>query len=597
MYQRHFAFTRLPFETLAETDELFESNARREAEVRLGHLVDLRGIGLLTGEVGSGKTTVCRRVAAQLHPGLYRVHYVSLTTGNVLDVYKAIAWEIGLPIERSRATARQAIRSEISRLVTEAKQLPVLVIDEAHHLRNDVLEDLRLLTNFAMDAEQRLCLVLVGLTELRRRLAMAMHESLSQRLVVRHHLTGLDRDEVDAYIKHRLRLAGCELPLFEEPAVEALFQSARGLPRQINRIAHYALSAAALDEARTVSAEHLQRARGAAAMTGFPTRAPIELEERPREQQWLVDTLWGEQAVGIVGGEPKCGKSILALDLAVAVAAGVPCLRHFTPTRPGPVLLFAAEDAGHLVRKRLQGIARAAGARFEVLDIAVIDVPTLRLDHLDDRRRLQETVGRIAPRLVILDPLVRLHGVDENTVADVAPILGFLRDLQRRFETAVLLVHHARKSGATRPGQALRGSSELHAWGDSNLYLRRRDRQTLMTVEHRAARGLDDIEIELREDGEEPSLRLRQPPPAGAAPQPETPEHRVLKALAGATTPLSQRQIRERAATRHKTVGAILQKLVQEGRIERNAEGGYSVVAGATDKVAPVDPINGSRRP
>ena len=74
------------------------------------------------------------------------------------------------------------------------------------------------------------------------------------------------------------------------------------------------------------------------------------------------------------------------------------------------------------------------------------------LDHLDDRRRLQETVARIAPRLVVLDPLVRLHGVDENTVADVAPILGSLRDLQRRFETAVLLVHHARKSGATRPG-------------------------------------------------------------------------------------------------------------------------------------------------
>ena len=271
MYLRHFAFTRMPFETLAETDELFGSSARREAEARLGHLVDLRGIGLLTGEVGSGKTTVCRHLAAGLHPGLYRVHYVSLTTGNVLDIYKAIAWELGLPIERSRATARQAIRNEVSRLVTEAKQMPVLIIDEAHHLRNDVLEDLRLLTNFAMDAEQRLCLVLVGLTELRRRLAMAMHESLSQLrrdnqletsycLVVRHHLAGLDRDEVDAYVGHRLRLAGCELPLFEAPAVEALFQSARGLPRQINRIAHYALSAAALDNAKTVNAEHLQNA-------------------------------------------------------------------------------------------------------------------------------------------------------------------------------------------------------------------------------------------------------------------------------------------------------------------------------------------------
>ena len=96
-----------------------------------------------------------------------------------------------------------------------------------------------------------------------------------------------------------------------------------------------------------------------------------------------------------------------------------------------------------------------------------------------------------------------------------------------------------------------------------------------MTVEQRDARDLDDIEIELmEEDGEEPSFRLRQPPQAGVAPQPETPERRVLKALAGARAPLSQRQIRERAATRHKTVGAILQKFVQEERIERNSEGG-----------------------
>ena len=134
MYMRHFAFTRLPFETPAETDELFESNARREAEARLGHLT------------------------AQLHPGLYRVHYVSLTTGNVLDMYKSIAWEFGLSIERSRSAAHHAIRAEITRLANEAKQLPVLVVDEAHHLRNDVLEDLRLLTNFAMGAEQRMCL-------------------------------------------------------------------------------------------------------------------------------------------------------------------------------------------------------------------------------------------------------------------------------------------------------------------------------------------------------------------------------------------------------------------------------------------------------
>ena len=266
MYLRHFAFTRLPFESDLGTDELFESNAHREAEARLKHLVELRGIGpdaqrrRSPGEVGSGKTTVCRRVAADLHPGLHRVHYVSLTTGNVLDMYKSIAWELGLPEARSRATAYRAIRNEVSRLVQEAKQLPVLIVEEAQHLRNDVLEDLRLLTNFRMDAGRRLCMLLVGLTELRRRLSMAVHESLSQRLVVRHHIGSLDRDELDAYLEHRLRLAGCELPLFEPPAVEALFQSSRGLPRQINRTAHYALSAAALAKARTVDAEHMQHA-------------------------------------------------------------------------------------------------------------------------------------------------------------------------------------------------------------------------------------------------------------------------------------------------------------------------------------------------
>ena len=237
------------------------TNARREAEARLHHLIELKGIGLVTGEVGSGKTTVCRHVASALHPGLYRVGYVSLTTGNVLDMYKAIAWELGLPTERSRATAYRAIRAEVTRLVGEARQLPILVIDEAQHLRNDVLEDLRLLCNYEMDSENRLCLLLVGLTELRRRLAMACHESLAP--ATSSYATtcgGLDRAELDAYLAHRLHLAGCELPLFDPPAVEALAHSTRGLPRLINRTAHYALTAAATKGARSVTAEHIEHA-------------------------------------------------------------------------------------------------------------------------------------------------------------------------------------------------------------------------------------------------------------------------------------------------------------------------------------------------
>jgi general secretion pathway protein A len=123
-----------------------------------------------------------------------------------------------------------------------------------------VLEDLRLLTNYEMDSHNRLCLLLVGLTELRRRLAMAVHESLAQRIVVRLHLAGLTREEVPDYLAHHLRLAGCQLPLFEPPALEALFQASQGMPRRLNRFAHYALTSAALANARTVSSDHVQAA-------------------------------------------------------------------------------------------------------------------------------------------------------------------------------------------------------------------------------------------------------------------------------------------------------------------------------------------------
>lgn len=260
MYLRHFALVRFPFHDALEADELFDSTANSEAHARLEHLIELKGIGLLTGEVGAGKTTVCRKIIASLHEGLFRPFYVNLATGNVLDMFKAIAWELGLPTQRNRAGAFREIQSEVSRLVTESKQLPILVLDEAHHLRNDVIEDLRLLTNFKMDTQNRLCLLLVGLTELRRRLTMAVHESLNQRIVVRHHLRGLTRDELPDYLTHRLRLAGTELPLFQPDAIEALFQATNGLPRKLNQLAHYALTAAALDNTKQVSVEHLHAA-------------------------------------------------------------------------------------------------------------------------------------------------------------------------------------------------------------------------------------------------------------------------------------------------------------------------------------------------
>jgi len=183
-------------------------------------------------------------------------------------------------------------------------------------------------------------------------------------------------------------------------------------------------------------------------MSLLPVELAYRLAERSQEHRWLVTGLWSEQAVGIVGGEPKCCKSFLALDLAVAVAAGVPCLRHFAVPRAGRVLLFAAEDALHIVRRRLEGISAAASVALANLDIQVITAPTVRLDLDADRRNLTETVARLQPRLLILDPFVRLHRIDENASGEVAPLLAYLRELQRRHDVAVLVVHHAKKGVA-----------------------------------------------------------------------------------------------------------------------------------------------------
>ncbi|MEA3196279.1 MAG: hypothetical protein QOF32_331, partial [Gammaproteobacteria bacterium] len=166
-------------------------------------------------------------------------------------------------------------------------------------------------------------------------------------------------------------------------------------------------------------------------MTQLPVQPAHRLAERAGQQHWLVTGLWADEAVGIIGGEPKCCKSFLALDLAVAVATGTLCLRRFPVPRPGRVLLYAAEDALHIVRRRLDGICAAAGISIVNLDVQVITAASLRLDLDADRASLEETVTRLKPRLLVLDPFVRLHRIDENNSGEVAPLRAFLRELQR----------------------------------------------------------------------------------------------------------------------------------------------------------------------
>jgi hypothetical protein len=294
----------------------------------------------------------------------------------------------------------------------------------------------------------------------------------------------------------------------------------------------------------------------------------------------LIESLWSEEAVGVLGGQPKCCKTFLALEIAVSVASGVPCLRRFSVHGPGPVLMFPAEDALEEVRLRLEGICAAAHQRLQHIPIHVITVPRLYLDQDRHRQQLAATVQAIRPRLLILDPFIRLHAVDENHACEIAPILSFLRDLQRRFHTAVLLIHHTRKAaGKDRLGQALRGSSDLHGWGDSNLYLHRSGNRLQLSVEHRAAASHNGIWLQLHENGSAAALQLCDDPcpPPPSTPQHRSPDERILDALSEASAPLPMAQLRKRCGMRTSTLCALLRRLTQQNRVRRSEHGLYSL--------------------
>ena len=189
----------------------------------------------------------------------------------------------------------------------------------------------------------------------------------------------------------------------------------------------------------------------------LPTTHIAEILPRPVDDPWLVRSLWPASAVGLIGGPPKCAKTWLALDLALSVASNTPCLGTLTVESPGPVLLYLAEDSLQSARARVEGVCEHRRLDLRRVDLHLITVPSLRLDQDQDKQRLAATVEKVQPRLLLLDPFVRLHRSDENDSGAISAILADLRALQRRFDVAVVLVHHARKNGRGPQGYALRG--------------------------------------------------------------------------------------------------------------------------------------------
>jgi hypothetical protein len=304
----------------------------------------------------------------------------------------------------------------------------------------------------------------------------------------------------------------------------------------------------------------------------LPVVRVAELASDEIAERWLVEQLWCANSVGVIGGAPKCAKTWLGLDMALSVATGTPCLGKYTVPEPGPVLVYLAEDALPAVRERIDGMARHRGLDLDRVEIHVITAPVLRLDQDRDRTRLWETVRRLRPRLLVLDPLVRLHGIDENHAGDVAELLAYFRSLQRQLGLSVLLVHHTRKNAAdgVAAGLVLRGSGDIHAFGDSNLYLRRTDEHLLLSSEHRAAPASSPVYLQLVAT-EAATTHLE----VIAEPDDENRrglEEQVLDLLAEGRV-LTRAGLRASLAVKNERLGAVLESLERAGKVGRTPGG------------------------
>jgi general secretion pathway protein A len=247
VYLNYYSLTEPPFDITPNPRFLFYSAKHREA---FNHLLygirERKGFVQLTGEVGAGKTTLCRAMLEQLTGGRYSTALILNPALNADQLMKAITTEFGLPIQHlglDRLDALAVFNEFLLRQVEQGKET-VLIIDEAQDLSEEMLEQIRLLSNLETDDRKLLQIVLMGQPELRDRLNKHELRQLRQRITVRYHLPPLSRYEVNQYIHHRLEISGAKgAPYFTRLALWRIYNYSKGIPRLVNAICDKALLA------------------------------------------------------------------------------------------------------------------------------------------------------------------------------------------------------------------------------------------------------------------------------------------------------------------------------------------------------------------
>lgn len=260
-YRVFFAMQREPFAADIDLEHIMQTPALQSVTERVHYAMSIGAIALVTGEIGSGKSTALRYVTGTLHPSEYRSLYVVATTGPISELYRQLLYALGASMAGiSKAVMVQRIRNELLELVQNKRFKVLLVIDEASLLRLEVFAELHTLTQFEKDSKPYLPIVLAGQANLADSLIYRSSQPLSSRIVARSHLEGVSRAQMHDYLLHHLAICGVKHDIFENAAVTAIHQGSGGLFRKANHLARGAIIVAAKNKSSMVTAEHVRTA-------------------------------------------------------------------------------------------------------------------------------------------------------------------------------------------------------------------------------------------------------------------------------------------------------------------------------------------------
>lgn len=252
-----FGLERFPFDKEIDTASLQKLPSVQRSLESLNLFIETRGTALLCGQSGSGKSCLLRLLCSELHHGLYKPLYLCHASVSVSEFYTHIAAAMGLSVRGRRASLFRSIQASVLELAKKRVH-PLLIIDEAHMLSNDILSEIRLLSNFEMDSRNALSILLCGQDSFLQRLDLAILESLANSISITVRTKGLSEEETYTYIEGNIADCGGKQPVFTKAAMKAIHQFSTGLMRAINNIARASLKKAQQLNSQSVEAEHIK---------------------------------------------------------------------------------------------------------------------------------------------------------------------------------------------------------------------------------------------------------------------------------------------------------------------------------------------------